>query len=116
MKFSDIARYYSAKNGLAKKSHFIKDYLMHKPKDKHLFRHNMLVAFQEPNKDDHGYLANMVKLAKQVPSCQKYSKILNWSKEAGKKSSLPKAEKVTIFREIARNSRGKPGPTSYKVG
>lgn len=58
----------------------------------------------------------MVKLAKGVPSCQKYSKILNWGKEAGKKSSLPQAEKVTIFREIARNSKGKPGPTSYKAG
>lgn len=45
MSYKDVARYYSAKHGLAKKSHHIKDYFMHKPKDKHLFRHNNLVPF-----------------------------------------------------------------------
>lgn len=117
MSFKDVARYYSTKNGLAKKSHFIKDYYMHKPKDKHLFRYNNMAKYFEPNKkDEGGYLTHMVKRAKAIPSCTKYSKILNWGKMAGTKSNLPQAEKVTIFREIAKNARGKPGPTSYKAG
>jgi hypothetical protein len=41
--FRDVARNYSAKSGFARDSHYIKDYLMHKPKDKHLFRGKDLV-------------------------------------------------------------------------
>lgn len=117
MSFKDMARYYSTKNGFAKKNHHIKNYFMQKPKDKNLFVNNNMAKYYEPNKkDEGGYLTHMVKRAKAVPSCTKYSKILNWGKMAGTKSSLPQAEKVTIFREIAKNARGKPGPTSYKAG
>lgn len=73
MSFKDVARYYSTKNGLAKKSHFIKDYLMHKPKDKNLFRHNNLLKLRDPPAEEKGYLGPIIKHAKAMPSCTKYS-------------------------------------------
>jgi hypothetical protein len=57
----------------------------------------------------------MVRRAKEVPSCTKYSKIINWGKEAGTKSALPQSDRITFFKEVAMKSKGKPGPTSYKA-
>lgn len=116
MSLKDVARFYSAKSGATKDKHYIKDYFMHKPKDKHLFRGKDLVRLQPPRKEEQGYLTAMVRRAKAVPSCTKYSKILNWGREAGTRSALPQSERVTIFREIALNAKGKPGPTTYKAG
>lgn len=89
MSLKDVARFYSAKHGAARDKHHIKDYYMQKPKDKHPFRSKDLVRLQPPGKDEQGYLAAMVRRAKAVPSCTKYSKILNWGKEAGTRSGLP---------------------------
>lgn len=118
MNLKDVARFYSAKSGVTRDAHYIKDsnYLMHKPKDKHLFRGKDLVKLQTPSKEEAGYLTALVRRAKAVPSCTKYSKIRNWGKEAGGRSGLPQSERISIFKEIALNAKGKPGPTSYKVG
>lgn len=48
-----------------------------------------------------------------MPSCTKYSKIINWSKANGTRSALPQSDRVSIFKEIALNAKGKPGPTTY---
>lgn len=116
MSLKDVARFYSAKSGATRDKHYIKDYFMHKPKDKHLFRSKDLVRLQPPGKEEAGYLTALVRRAKAVPSCTKYSKIRNWGKEAGNTSALPQSERISVFKEAALNAKGKPGPTSYKAG
>ena len=114
MKLRDVARFYSAKSAATQDQH-IKDYLMHKPKDKHSFSGRFLVPLRriQNTTDDKSFLNVLIKKAKETPSCQKYSKILKWSDDDRRKSGLPRSDKISIFTEVAAKAKGKPGPHHY---
>lgn len=52
--------------------------------------------------------------AKSIPDPRKYSKIIKWSEDSSKNNGkFNKEAKVTLFQQIAKEAKGKPGPGTY---
>ena len=55
---------------------------------------------------------DIIKNSKEVPGVGKYSKLSNWSKESVKCKFMSE-KKITLFAQLGKESRKKPGPGTY---
>lgn len=88
MPLRKLARLYSAKC-VAVDDHYIPNYHMHKPKDKHTFSGRNLVGYKVDEKKTRSYINLLIERAKEIPDPRKYSKVWKWQSDNRKKSCLP---------------------------
>lgn len=68
----------------------------------------------ELNKKPKDFIGGIIERSKGLPDSMKYSKVLKWTEEGVRDCPVwSKSKKVTVFTQAAKDSKGKPGPTSY---
>ena len=61
------------------------------------------------------FMNQIIAHAKEVPDPRKYSKIITWAKPNTMfTKGLVHEERVTLFDQASRSSKGMPGPATYK--
>ena len=73
-----------------------------------------LVGYKELKfKKDRTFMGRVIEHAKQIPPPNKYNKILKWSTDGSQRGKFNKDKRITLFTEIAKDSKKMPGPCSY---
>lgn len=117
MTLSEVVQMYGKPQGAASQSEFsIQGYSM--PKNTHpqksLSMRYVLKYPQEDPKKSKSYINTIVNHAKGVPDPCKYSKVIKWTNDGRlNNGKFNKQAKITLFAQMSKDSKGKPGPGAY---
>jgi hypothetical protein len=77
---------------------------------------NVLRYYPEEESKKKSFMNEIIKHSKDVPDPRKYSKITIWAPKDGiRNKGIIQSKKITLFSQMSKDSKGTPGPATYKT-
>lgn len=77
---------------------------------------HVLKYYPEEESKKKSFMNEIINHSKQVPDPRKYSKLKIWAPKQGiNTKGIFQEKKVTLFSQLSKESKGKPGPATYKT-
>jgi hypothetical protein len=113
MSLNTFCKFYSTKN--AGENHIaIKGYKVPKQNEKESLNSQHVLKYPKEDKNK-SYMDVIVAHAKEVPDPRKYSRVVTWATpNIMHTKGFLRQERITLFDELSKSSKGMPGPATYK--